>query len=361
MSLTSYAAGATCYAGFKTHTNDWNTTNTGVQLGAGDGLELLPNGVPRTATVMAENTALIGGGPGVQRYPTKATESIEGAATFNWNYSGPQRLIASLFGVEVASSLGSGGYSHLFTLGNNSSIVGNFAWTDNLRCHDLNMAKVEAITFALPADGQRGTITPTFLAKRELVDGSGANTTSTMASVTLPTQASTRYAVLTSSQLIVRYNAASGDALAAGDKIYPSGMTLTFARAYKRRRTARNAPYVDEPVVGAWLPVSGSLTFPIDEVSGWWSDMVDGTEKKMDIALTGSLIGGSVYWKYLFELPSVNVSTEGLPDLNTPDLLETTINFTAHYAASQPTGMAFNFPRLTVTDTTATTHATNGA
>jgi hypothetical protein len=349
MSLTSYALGASAVAGFKTHTNDWNTTNTGVDLGANDALEILMQGAPRSAVGMSENLSATGG-VGIRKYPVKATEN-----------SGPQRLWALLYGTEAVAANGSG-YDHTMTWATNSTGTGNLAWTDNLVCHDIPMLKVNGLTFE-SAEGQIATLTANVVGKQELIDGSGLNTLANMTdgTVTLPTQAAIRYLQTNDAQCVVRIADASAAALGAGNVVNPSLVRIAMNRQMQNRFTTLNTPYIDEPLAGNWLEPAITLEFPLWDTTQDWTDIVAATEKKMDIIYTGTTIGGGANWEYKWEFPSVFISSDGLPELSNEDLLTLTMNCMAHTAATAPTGMAFTLPRLTITDTTSATHFTSGA
>src|SRR3990167_9894307 len=209
MSVTSFAAGAPGYAGFKLHTTSWNT-GTGTAIGAGYGFELLPSGAPRTNVGMNENNSIVGGA-GFRKYPVKGTETFEGAFKANFAYAGSQAFFSALYGEEATSANGTG-YNHLLTVGKTTHGVGNLAWTDNLVCHDIPSTKVKGIT-ATWNEASIGEIDVAVLGRRELIDGSGSNTLSSMADATLPTQPAIKYLIAHSSQAVVRIKDASAGAL----------------------------------------------------------------------------------------------------------------------------------------------------
>ena len=77
--------------------------------------------------------------------------------------------------------------------------------------------------------------------------------------------------------------------------------------------------------------------------------MTSGGQFKLDCTFVGTALGASNYtWK--FEYPAITFDTDGLPDLNTPNLLTFTFPFVAHKAFSNPTGMAFALPQMTIID-----------
>ena len=362
MPLTTFAVGAPAVAGFRTHTNNWNTTNTGVALTTGDALEFLLDGAPTTKPVYAENASVYGG-VGVQRAGLGASKlEWEGPVKFNGMFlSALSRFFALFFGTETTASLGSGAYSHLFTLAVNSQMVGNFAWIDNLLCHDIPMCKVQSLEFEFEA-GQIPTVTVGLIGKRELTDGSGANTLAgmTTTAITFPSQPAIRYPLLSSGVSTFRLNTASGALLASGDAMNPSGIKLSFQRKMEKRFTNLNTPYCDEPVCGGWFEIGGSMTFPTIAAAAEWNRIVGQTECKLDVEFTGSTIGGGITYEWFFEFPSIFPTGDGAPKPSGPNLLGYELPFTAYSAISHPSGMSFALPRFTVTDNVSANHGTNG-
>ena len=52
--------GALALAGAKTHTNPWNSSDTGTALSTGDGFEYYLQGAPKTSVGMAPNESATG-------------------------------------------------------------------------------------------------------------------------------------------------------------------------------------------------------------------------------------------------------------------------------------------------------------
>ncbi len=357
MSLTTFSQGRAAKAGYKLVTSyDWDT-GTGVELGAGDGLELLPSGTPKTEIGAIENQGLCGAG--VQLAKLVGTESVSGSPSFNFAYYDVRRLIMSAYGAETVADLTGGAYSHLATIDEINSNVGSFAWPDKLVAHDIENCKVGGYE-ATFEEGALGVFKPDLLGRRELTDGSGSNTLATLAAVTLPTAPTTRYVL--HPQFTVRMNAASGSALAGGDVIKPSKITIKLERGWASRRTTANGLFIDAPVGGAWIKTSLALDFPINEVAAHYGWMRALTELKCDVVASGSAIGASGFNdQYKWEWPLLQVDASGWPDLNTPDLLTITLNGEGHTARDSLTsGMLFSGHRLTIQDNEAISHLTNG-
>ena len=94
MSLTAYASGQLVIAGCKFNSaNDWNSTNTGSALGAGDAIELLPKSTPKPVVVYANNDR-IPNGVALRFKREKVQESVAGSFSVNLGYRGCARLAA---------------------------------------------------------------------------------------------------------------------------------------------------------------------------------------------------------------------------------------------------------------------------
>lgn len=367
MSLSTYALGQRAIGGFKFHTADWNTTNTGTALGSGDGIEWLYKGTPKTKVIWTDNTRSTGGAA-IQYKREKVQEEFDGSFSVNAGFRLNQRLVAAVYGTDTTTLISGTAYSHLMTFNSiMGGVNGNLGWTDNLNLHDCAMFRVESIDFDW-AENKIGELTVNGFGKREILDGSGSNTLATVnANCTLPTQNTTRYQFLSSAQARVRLALAASGALGAAadytatDAIYPNHIKMSIKRKYMRRHTNLNNPYMDEPVGSDWYEISGTLDLPIMEYAALYTNLIPGTEHKMDIRFLGSQIAVTgQYDTWTWEHPSVTIDTSGLPSLDTPDLLKVSIPWKASTATTAPTGMAFTTPRLTIIDATSASHLTNG-
>lgn|GEM_PF-5114836 len=65
----------------------------------------------------------------------------------------------------------------------------------------------------------------------------------------------------------------AGEKAAQRAFIYPSSITLSVKRNYKKRFTSRNNPQQDEPVGGNWLPITGPIVLPIWEYVDLYENM----------------------------------------------------------------------------------------
>lgn len=364
MATTAAQVGATLLAGFRTHTNDWNATNTGAALTTTDALEIRPEGIPHMEAEYAPNLGVYGG-VGMQRIGLSvATYKCMGPIKINGLFSchALARLIACWFGAEETTLLGSGAYSHVLTIAANSPYVGNFAYRENQLCHDIPMTKVDEVDFEWEP-GQIPTVTVTINGKRELVDGSGLNTFAgmTTSAITFPTQPAILYPILAPSTCTVRFNTASGGLLTASD-VPVQGVTkisLSFKRKPEMVYSNLNTPYPDEPIYGPDFEVSGTLGFSRQAAVAEWNRLIGQTETKLDIAFTGTTIGGGYTYKWLFEFPSIIPQSSGAPSVSARGVLSYDLQFSAYEALANPSGMAFVRPRMTIVDIATANHVTN--
>jgi hypothetical protein len=360
--MGNFGLGALGKAGFATHLNAWDTTDTGVALSTGDMIEMLPTGFPNEKTTSDPNVAIHG--TGLQAREVVTTKAIDGPINCYLNfYSAVSRIMACLFGTEATSVLTSAqSWSHLMTTNEeNTAIHGTLAATDNLVARDIMHCKPESAQLVFE-QGKIAMGTFGMLGKQMVIDDSGANTLAGLdANLTMLAQPTNKYLLLSSAQPSFRINAFSGGALGAGDALYPSKVTVNLARSYARRYTAQNGQFIDEPKGGAWREIGLTAEFTDWTDSTHWTWIEDMTSLKCDLSFTSpdSIGASSDKYKWLFEFPEMQIKGD-VPDLNDPDLLKVTFPLIAKEAPSNPTGMAFTAPRLTIQDAASADHLTNG-
>lgn len=357
--ITTFAQNQPSIWAFDFHSNAW-LLNVGVEHGAGDGFEVYPQGSPRTVTEPGENAAIFNNR--VDRGRVVARKKVTGAYTCPWMFAGLQKQIAMWWGTEVTViASGGSGYKHTITPAANSANIGNLAWTDTLVCHDIPCIKMQKTTFRCE-NGELGEVEFEPYGRRELIDGTGANTLATMANVTLHTQPGIKYVQNSSSILTFQMNASTGGSLAASDEYNLVGFELSCERVWRERFDSSGLPYPSEPVCGTALKFAGSFKFSLvaDETgevgTDEWLQIVDQTQMKATIDLVGSSIGGSPtdYWRQKFYLPRIQFDTSGLWQFNTPGSPDLTLPFTCSEESSTPTGFSYAYPYLEITDTRTT-------
>lgn len=364
MATTTAAVGATLVAGFRTHTNDWNTVYTGAALTTGDALELHPDISLAMRAKYSPNAGIYGGiglprvGLSVESYETVGSIKVNGRFL-----SAISRLFALFFGAETTALVAGAAYSHLFTWTANSQYLGTFAYFANLLCHDFPMVKVSSLTFTFET-GKIPVVEIGLIGKREYIDGTGANTAGGMVvgTVTLPAgQPAILYPIWNAANGVVRLVDPSSTVLASTthDK-FPSKIVINYKRKPPTIQTNRNNPYPDEPIYNDGdLEADVTLTFPYISAAAEWSRMAAQTETHMDMTITGSALGGSNY-KWNFEWPCAIPASDGVPVPSSSGLLGYDLKFSCYEALDNPSGQAFNRPRMTITDNVTNNHLTNG-
>lgn len=360
MAMTAYGHGTEAVWGFKTHTGNWNTVDTGTALSTGDGFPVLLAGVPKTTTEIAANNSA----PGtlaIQKPGVKTREGVAGSfkSLAQFNCDALLRMFACHYGAEAtAQQGGTTAYNHAFTYATNTALVGNLAGTDNIRLRDFPMTKIMAFEIEI-MEGEIGVVTFEPALKKELNDDSGSNTLANVnTNCTIPSVISTPY--LTLADTTVRVNAQSGGALGGGDVVGVTGVRMRFARAWNvGRRNSVSGLFIREPVGGAWGLVGLELTFDADEDTGYtW--MKGATALKADVTIDSGVEAGTAYnYQWLAEYPYLEPSTDGLPDLSTEDITTEALNMVGKKALTNPTGMAFQQAQLTVTDQVTGDHSTS--
>lgn len=137
---------------------------------------------------------------------------------------------------------------------------------------------------------------------------------------------------------VMRMNAQSGGALAAGDKIYPSSFELSFKRAMSGVYGVSGFDTIDEPTNDGKPEVTLRLEFPRDTAATLMTDFAAGNAKKMDIVFTGGLIADTYYRTFKMEFPNLHIKDADAPVVQ--GIIKQTVDFDCLGCAAAPTGMA---------------------
>lgn len=353
---TDVPDGISGVVGFAANSNDWHADgSTGVELGSGDGLEVLTEGFPHPANRLTDNQAVFG--IGTQLAPLLTGKSASGAFSMHACYAMGARLIAQYFAGETRTQPDTGVELHTMAYDVLAQGVhGTLALSDGVIVRDIPFAKVMALTFAY-VDGDYGKDTYGIIGKQMFIDDSTANTTSTIGNVTRPTSPDPKYIYLNSSQLSVWINSDSG-ALDSDDAIYVSGVTINYQRPVAETRTNELGLLIDEPLGNGWQTVTGTLEFSRDRLSAaqkaW---LLNATDLKMRIAVTGQQILATAYnYERIHYFPHIILDADGLSKFDNPGLLKPSIPFRASALESAPTGMTQVQPYMSVQDEVAADH-----
>lgn len=136
-----------------------------------------------------------------------------------------------------------------------------------------------------------------------------------------------------------RMNAAAGDALAAGDKVYPTAFTVDINRALAG--SFADAALMEEPIPDGWAAITVQLTFDhlTAALIALLLDSRDaGTLLKLDTVFTyPTKLGATEYPHRAFYFPSLKVVDMPL-DIPGAGKLPATVTLEASYATADPTG-----------------------
>ena len=356
MAITSFSHGARGIAGVVYNSNAWQTTDTAETIGASDGIELyLDQGWP--ITVPTRDEVAIAHGSTLQIPSVKTGEKWEG--TFSTTcpyYMASHVMIANWWGTESTAQQGAtAAYKHSFSFDEDAEgLVMSGGLSDRIRLREVPHFKAEKMKYIFE-QGKVGRIEWGVVGKREIVDDSGTNGLAAFdAAVTFLTQPTIRYPIINSSQFVCRIRASADGALGADHKRYPERIELNFERNFKRFSRTDTGLYISEPVGGDWRLMGGQLDFPVDDTTADWAWLRDGTGLKMDITATGTLIEATYYYEMFWQYPYIELSGDGLPVVNTADVLTTRFPFIARTATAAPTGMTTTEPTMTITDVRTT-------
>lgn len=172
----------------------------------------------------------------------------------------------------------------------------------------------------------------------DLVSDSAVNTLGTFNSVTILETANRAYM----GQAVFRMNDSSAIALAVGDKIAPSKVTLSLNRkltgvygAFVDAGAGRDL--IDEPTNDGPFSASVSLTFPRLSSNIGRLKIKGNTSQKMDITVTGPIIEGSIPYMITFQMPNLKPKKNANP--HKQGILENTREYDVLGATAAPAGM----------------------
>lgn len=172
----------------------------------------------------------------------------------------------------------------------------------------------------------------------DLVADSAVNTLSTFNSVTILETANRGYM----GQTVFRMNDASGAALANGDKIGPSKVTLSLERkltgvygSYVDAGAGRDL--IDEPTNDGLFSATIAITFPRLSSNIGRLKIKGNTSQKMDITMTGPIIEGAIPYLMTWTLPNLKPKKNANP--HKQGIIENTREYDVLGATTAPAGM----------------------
>jgi len=328
---------------FKKSDQPWGTA---VACGAGDGVSFISGQAKRDATVQIDESR----GQGFSKDGTAGPISADGSSyTTNLRYVGLDVLIACFMGTAGAPTQQAATAAYANTYAFNTDIYGIFGTLAKSMVNyieEIPSAKVAGITIAGEVGAKPLTITVDIIGiDRET--GSTVNTTATFANVTLPTGADGNPVMF--SHLAFRMNDNDGDALDAGDTIYPSKFSLSLKRKLKgdytgefRTDAASPQDLIDEPSNDGLPELTLTLEFPVHSAATYMDALGADTRKKLDITATGGVIEGAYNFEHKWEFPHLQLKNVNPTD-DTGRIKEP-LEFIIHGASAAPAGMAVTDP-----------------
>lgn len=176
-------------------------------------------------------------------------------------------------------------------------------------------------------------------------DASASNTTTTIDSITLPSNNE----IALFSQLAFQMNAQGGGSLSASDAVYLSGIELTIERALEGRVSTERGTKISQPVPTDFAKVTGKLSFPcIDTGTGgnyaFMAAQLAGTAYKAKIILTSPTLAGAAtqYYQHVLWLPYI-VFGDGKKGIDGAGAPTWEIPIECHHVGTIPTGFTAGY------------------
>lgn len=330
---------------------------TAVAVAAGDELILTSDGNPVTKQSYAQSDRLN------QVMPTGGNLGAEDAVEFSPEFGGneglpyqPGRLgslIAALFGTEAAPAIQgtSAAYKHVFGWADYADYMFTFITSRPNGIIEIPSLVPTKLSLKIGNGKLQGTIT---LKGNQLkVD----STTNTETQLNLADLETSPYDIAIFQDLVMRINSQSGSALASGDSLQISDMSLEFERVKDAKMVAGGA-YIALPREQS-VKISGKFSLPHDEGQAmtWLEIFKAKTAQKADFTFTGPVAASTYHYSWKFGFPRIVISNP--PDSKLADIIETGLEFVAEEASAAPSGMTgYTRPYAELVDLRTTAYLT---
>ena len=334
----SGVAGVEIIAAFK-KAAAWGTA---VVLGANDGVLILPSSIKRDAPIEVDDSL----GIFFSRDGDPGSVTCEGDIPGYLRYDGWDTFLALAMGIAgvPAQQEATTAYAYLYKWKKDTDgFFGTFA--KHMKNYIEENPSVKIMGFTLKGEvGQALQIIIHAIADNKEVD-SVINTTTTFNNVTILEDANrVRF-----SQGVFRMNDQGGDALDAGDQIYPSSFELMAKRTLAgvhdgQYKTSGVNPQelVDEPTNDGQPEITLKLSFPRHTANTYLADLGTDTRKKMDMTFTGGVIEGAYSRVFAAELPHLQMKT--VDPVDEQGIIKEPLEFILHSPSAAPTGMTATDP-----------------
>ena len=323
------------------------TWGTAVVAAANDGILSRPAGIKESQDVSVDDSlGLYFPGDG-----TPGAIKVEGDLPAYMRYDGLDLLIALAMGTagSPAQQAATTAYAYTYALANNTD--GLFAtFVKNMKNYCAEIPSLKIVGFTIKGDvGKPVEITFKTIGDRVNKNTSGGqNTTTTMASITIPTVGMANRLMF--GQAVFRIADQSAGALAApANVVTPSSFELSFMRkltgvygAYTTGVAANNQDLIDEPTNDGMPEITLKLTFPRHTAVTRLTDLGNDTRKKADITFTGGLIASTYYRTFKLEFPHLQYKSVDIADAQ--GIIQEPVEFVVYGASAAPTGMTSTKP-----------------
>lgn len=310
------------------------TWHTPVACGVGHGLLILSDGIKPDIEPELDDSA----GQAWIQDADAGLQTVNGPWEAYMRYEGFDLVLALLMGVAGAPTRVAltAAYANSYTLA--SKIDGLFAtaaikkltsaiWElPSVKINEIKLSGVMnkplKISFGLIGD--------------KLDRGSEVNTTTTMATVTVP---DTKNRILMNKDSVFRMNDQSAVALGDADKIYPSAFELTFSRPMDTEAVA-GQDGIAEPADNGFPIATLMLKFPRYNAANnaFFSDWEAYTSKKFDMTFLGATIEATNRYLFRVSAPHVKIGSPDAP-LSGPGKIPMSMQCKFLGASAAPLGM----------------------
>lgn len=326
-----------------------------VLAGAGDGIEIVSEGLTPDSQFIPDESLT---GKATQLFGDKGNEFHSGDVPMDLKYEGCENLLAQAMGIAgVPTQQGATtAYKHILKIAdNNEGIFGTLVLNKVFRVWEYTTAKVGGFTINI-TNGQRARMTVPFIPQGlNLNAGAGTNNTSTIGSITLPTNRD----FLLFSQMKVLINNHDGIGLAAGtDDVYISEFEVEFNRNYETDDVTTKYGYlIDEPVGDSWVTVMGMLGFSKYNNNPGGNDtlildLLSKQRKKMQVTFLATALAGAGFpFRVDMYFPDVQFES-GDANVGGPGRVPANLNFRASRRTSIPTGFPAGYTEAVTIEVT---------
>jgi hypothetical protein len=349
--MTTYKTGADTIIALKKSA----TFGTAVTVASGDKLEVESLSQSKNPQELTANPIGSGNSMANDAQQGATAPSIDFEALMHYD-AAEIAALAVFMGSDSAMSMGSGAYVH--------SIIHNTTFNAQYLTCALQADSADVMEFptcvvnsvelsaAEPPCYLKGAFK--MLANDRVISG----TTNAYGDVGAATVAnSTRIVPQPSDEFLI--NAQAGSALASpGDRLNVRSLTLTLNKEQAFQKEFKGASGNGSPIPTGSPPFSGELALELKSLSDltYFTAADAGTEYKASFTVTGSLIGGSVYRKFVINIPRMKLIQDPKYDLTSTSVNPLQLTFKFLVASSNPTGMISTYPYFMVWNTKATAY-----